>query len=57
MTKLNLDQLSVESFEAVGAKDNNQRKAELFASNLNSCWDTACGRAYCVSSPCAMLMG
>jgi hypothetical protein len=53
MTKLNLDQLSVESFEAVDAKQDDQRKAELFASNLNSCWDTACGRTYCISSPCA----
>jgi hypothetical protein len=53
MTKLNLDQLSVESFEAVDARQDDQQKAALFASNLNSCWDTECGRTYCVSSPCA----
>jgi hypothetical protein len=53
MTRLNLNQLSVESFEPANATQDDARKAELYASNPNSCPDTNCGRTYCVSSPCA----
>ncbi|HEY0015588.1 MAG TPA: hypothetical protein VGC13_04695 [Longimicrobium sp.] len=54
MTKLNLDELSVETFEALDARLSTEGKHELFASDLRSCWDTECGRnTYCASSPCA----
>lgn len=51
--RLNLDELSVESFDATDAVQEAARKAEIFASNLNTCWDTNCGKTYCISSPCA----
>lgn len=53
--KLNIDELTVESFEAAQsvAERGTVRGEEFFASDLNSCHDTECGRTYCASSPCA----
>ena len=53
MSKLNLDDLAVETFEAMDADLDASRKHELFASTLRTCADTNCGKSYCVSSPCA----
>lgn len=53
MTKLNLDQLSVESFQPADVAQDAARGAEFFVSNLRTCADTNCGKSYCVSSPCA----
>lgn len=49
--KLNVDELMVESFEAADAvtERGTVRGEELIASDLNSCWDTECGRSYCAS--------
>jgi hypothetical protein len=52
--RLNMDELSVESFASAEKENDAQTQRELFASDINSCWDTECGRkTYCASSPCA----
>lgn len=54
--KLNVEELSIDSFEA-SEKDESAgtiHGQEWFASQLNSCDDTLCGRTYCLTrSPCA----
>lgn len=51
---LNLDELTVESFESTEATEEKGtvQGQDAIASNLNSCWDTLCGKTYCISSPC-----
>lgn len=52
--KLNVDELSVESFASADKDRQAETRREFFASDLRSCWDTECGRnTYCASSPCA----
>ncbi|MBW3572571.1 MAG: hypothetical protein KY467_15825 [Gemmatimonadetes bacterium] len=52
--RLNLEELSVESFTSAESERKAETQREFFASDLRSCWDTECGRdTYCASSPCA----
>ena len=54
-TKLNLDELSVETFQSGAASEQygTVEAREFFASTLRTCFDTNCGQTYCISSPCA----
>jgi hypothetical protein len=53
--KLNLDELTVESFESAEKSEERGtvQAREVFDSTLRTCWHTNCGASYCVSAPCA----